>query len=296
MIRLTLTPLIRVKELHRFIQRIFKRQTALSVVIVIAVFSLRTAEAFAIEIVISWKSPKTTGIISGYNIYYGTTSRHYDSVVAVPNVTSAILTDNFIEGLTYYFALTTLNTDGNEGPLSTEASIKVLTDPPVVYFSSSAISGSVPFIVNFFDESLHGPDSWLWNFGDGTTSSMRNPFHVYGDPGVYSVTLTAANDLGSDTFVQPAYVDTTPCMNFPVKNGAIDNQTLQGAYDEALDGECILSQAKTFYEELVMDRKIAITLRGGYDCQYEKAVLGSKINGKLIIRDGALTVQNIIIQ
>jgi PKD repeat protein len=42
--------------------------------------------------------------------------------------------------------------------------------------------------------------SWAWDFGDGTGSSERNPFHFYRDEGHYDVTLTVTdNDGGSET-------------------------------------------------------------------------------------------------
>gem|GEM_PF-4537706 len=33
-------------------------------------------------------------------------------------------------------------------------------------------------------------NQWAWNFGDGSTSSEKNPVHVYNDPGQYTVSLT----------------------------------------------------------------------------------------------------------
>ena len=40
--------------------------------------------------------------------------------------------------------------------------------------------------------------SWNWNFGDGTTSSQRNPSHTYTNPGQYTVTLTTVSTFGCD--------------------------------------------------------------------------------------------------
>ena len=39
-------------------------------------------------------------------------------------------------------------------------------------------------------------DSFLWNFGDGTTSTLENPTHSYAAPGTYNVTFTISNALG----------------------------------------------------------------------------------------------------
>ncbi len=43
--------------------------------------------------------------------------------------------------------------------------------------------------IRFYDDSYQA-SSWLWNFGDGNTSSAQNPTHAYNAPGDYTVTLT----------------------------------------------------------------------------------------------------------
>jgi PKD repeat protein len=71
--------------------------------------------------------------------------------------------------------------------------------PPVASFTSTPVSGNVPFNVTFTDTSTNYPTSWLWHFGDGTTSTARNPTHTYTTQGTYSPTLTATNSSGSGT-------------------------------------------------------------------------------------------------
>ena len=52
--------------------------------------------------------------------------------------------------------------------------------------------------VRFEDRSEGAIDTWHWDFGDGTTSSERNPFHTYAQDGVqYTVTLTVSGPEGS---------------------------------------------------------------------------------------------------
>lgn len=57
--------------------------------------------------------------------------------------------------------------------------------------------------VQFTDKSLAAPDSWLWNFGDGSTSVLQNPAHTYGSAGDYNVTLTATK--GGSAVTSQAY-------------------------------------------------------------------------------------------
>ncbi|HBX51189.1 MAG: hypothetical protein A2275_09130 [Bacteroidetes bacterium RIFOXYA12_FULL_35_11] len=73
--------------------------------------------------------------------------------------------------------------------------------PPVANFSSSVISSCMG-LVSFTDVSSNAPDSWHWDFGDGTTSTQNNPQHIYSNDGVYTVTLISANSYGSDTIIK----------------------------------------------------------------------------------------------
>lgn len=57
-------------------------------------------------------------------------------------------------------------------------------DPPVAAFTSNVTSGSNPLAVQFTDQSTNNPTSWLWNFGDGTTSTEQNPTHTTQQPEV----------------------------------------------------------------------------------------------------------------
>ncbi|WJI09196.1 PKD domain-containing protein [Methanobacterium sp. CWC-01] len=73
-------------------------------------------------------------------------------------------------------------------------------------FSASSVSGMAPLTVNFTDQSLNSPTSWLWDFGDGGTSTEQNPSHVYTAEGTYTITLTATNSSGSDSEVKTGYI------------------------------------------------------------------------------------------
>ena len=44
--------------------------------------------------------------------------------------------------------------------------------------------------IHFFDMSVGNPVSWAWNFGDGNSSSLQNPSHIYAQAGLYNVCLT----------------------------------------------------------------------------------------------------------
>ena len=61
-------------------------------------------------------------------------------------------------------------------------------------------------VVSFIDTSTGSPTSWLWDFGDGKTSTLQNPTHVYGEMGGYTVTLIVKNAAGSSTISKEGYV------------------------------------------------------------------------------------------
>jgi hypothetical protein len=75
------------------------------------------------------------------------------------------------------------------------ASCTPVAQKPVASFKFTTAGHSVVFV----DESSNAPTSWLWNFGDNTTSTEQNPAHVYLSKGFYTVTLTTTNAQGSDT-------------------------------------------------------------------------------------------------
>ena len=57
-----------------------------------------------------------------------------------------------------------------------------------------------PLTVHFTDQSYDSVTRWMYNFGDGQTSSLKDPAHIYTTPGTYHPWLIATNYLGcSDT-------------------------------------------------------------------------------------------------
>jgi len=82
--------------------------------------------------------------------------------------------------------------------------------PPVASFEVAPDHGIMPLSVQFTDTSAYTPTTWVWAFGDGETSTEQHPTHLYPSPGAYTVTLTVANDDGSDVATRPGYITVTP--------------------------------------------------------------------------------------
>jgi gliding motility-associated-like protein len=84
----------------------------------------------------------------------------------------------------------------------------------VASFTASPTSGCAPLLVNFTDNSTGAPTTWSWNFGNGNTSSLKNPGTTYATPGTYTVTLTASKSGSSNTTTKTITVFAKPTANF----------------------------------------------------------------------------------
>lgn len=90
--------------------------------------------------------------------------------------------------------------------------------PPTADLQAAPIVGCYPLSVTFTDNSTLGdpPTSWLWNFGDGTFSTMQNPpVHSYSSPGFYYVIFQACNSGGCD--IDTLTVNVTDCGALPIE-------------------------------------------------------------------------------
>ena len=95
--------------------------------------------------------------------------------------------------------------------------ILVTSPAPIANFEPDTTSGTYDLPVNFVDLSTGPIDSWLWDFGDGNTSSLQNPAHVYGSEGIYSVSLLVEGPGGSDTMTCDSCITVSappPVANF----------------------------------------------------------------------------------
>jgi beta propeller repeat protein len=80
------------------------------------------------------------------------------------------------------------------------------TEPPVARFTALEPWGIAPLKVLFSEESPGEPTAWLWDFGDGGSSTSQNAEHIYTEPGTYDVTLTCSNMAGSATYTRHSYI------------------------------------------------------------------------------------------
>lgn len=97
---------------------------------------------------------------------------------------------------------------------------------------------------------------WLWNFGDGSTSTEQNPEHKYQTPGKYTVSLTVNNDQGeTDTLTKTDYItviddvppptcDSDPLVTYTTKEDFASGNSVGVDYN-TVPGELTISSEST---------------------------------------------------
>jgi len=83
-------------------------------------------------------------------------------------------------------------------------------DKPHANFTAVPLDVCAYVPIDFTDLSTGLNDQWLWNFGDGTTSTGHNPSHVYTDTGYFSVQLIVWSNGCPDTIKFNNYVHINP--------------------------------------------------------------------------------------
>jgi hypothetical protein len=99
------------------------------------------------------------------------------------------------------------------GPMGEDRSylnINVTAVAPTADFSADILEGPAPLPVQFTELATGTAETFLWDFGDGTTDGSRNPAHTYADPGTYTVTLTVSGDAGEAAATKADYIRVLP--------------------------------------------------------------------------------------
>jgi len=138
----------------------------------------------------------TTPAVTGAT-YSWTGPNSFTSALRTPTISSAVAANAGTYSVTI--------TQGGCASLAGTTTV-VLNAPPVAAFAGAPTSTTCSGFVQFTDNSTGGPVSWLWDFGDGQTSTMQSPSHTYTAGGTYAVTLTATNGCGNNQIIRADYV------------------------------------------------------------------------------------------
>jgi len=102
---------------------------------------------------------------------------------------------------------------------------------PVAVAAASSSGGDVPLTVTFSSAGSTDPNGsiagYLWDFGDGSTSTLANPAHTFATPGNYVATVTVTDNLGAKSVNTVAVAATAP--NIPPVAVATANPPEGGA-------------------------------------------------------------------
>ena len=92
--------------------------------------------------------------------------------------------------------------------------IEVINSLPEVNFTINPETGNTLTMFEFNDLSIDSDgdiEEWLWNFGDGNSSTEEKPYHYFSYPGYYNVTLTLKDDQnGFNSSTILIYVENSP--------------------------------------------------------------------------------------
>ena len=175
---------------------------------------------------------------------------------------------------------------------------------PVAAFFADQIEGYAPLTVLFTDLSLGSPKSWEWSFGDGSTSSEKNPFHIYQSPGTYTVSLTVTNTYGTNKEVKYEYITIKPLSTHDIfisesragylaDDGSITLRVLKEPSKIKIGGKIVSFQIGDLVQLTVhngmQDGQIYITNNGLYDFKFADVTL--LVNSEVIARGPINSVQ-----
>ena len=127
-----------------------------------------------------------------------------------------------------FFSSWSTPADGWEAEITTSTPTEGLS----ANFSANATSSSLPFTVNFTDESVAYSgeiNSWAWDFdGDGITDNTeQNPSYTYSTQGIYSVRLIAGNGTTLDTLTKEDFITAGEVFLMGTTTGTV---TTEGGY------------------------------------------------------------------
>jgi len=100
----------------------------------------------------------------------------------------------------------------------TATEVVTLNDPPLASFTTAGpyCEGNT---ISFTNTSSAGATTWNWDFGDGGTSTLQNPTHVYANAGTFTVTLVvSANTCQSLPYTFNVTVHPKPQSDFSFPN------------------------------------------------------------------------------
>jgi hypothetical protein len=225
--------------------------------------------------------------LTGYTVHVGTAPGSYSQHIDVGNVTSFTV-NGLNDGTTYYFAITAHDAAGNVSGFSNEESKSFPADYTLT--ASAGTGGNV----NPPSTVLHAGESFTFFITPSNgyqTANVTVDAVSVGAVSEYTFSNVSTSHTLSATFTPLALVKLIGSVQgtFPL---------LQESYDVVPVGTAAtaLVRAQGFSENLVLDKEITFTLKGGYDAAFAANPDMSIVDGTLSVQRGALMADNLIIR
>ncbi len=97
------------------------------------------------------------------------------------------------------------------------------------------------FQVQFYDNSLKNPDSFIWNFGDSTSSILQNPIHLFSEHGNYNITFTIIKDDSIKQVIENIEINSFAFSKLNSDIGGSDGDINWVNYDNDGDLDALIS-------------------------------------------------------
>lgn len=138
------------------------------------------------------------------------TNRHWDFGDGfATNTVLANVSHSYANAGTFHVTLTVEGPLGANAKTRTNYIVVAQSSGPTPNFIATPTAGKAALMVTFVNQTVGSGLSYLWDFGDGETSTLANPLHTYSNAGTYSVSLTAMNSSGTNTFPRDNYIHVT---------------------------------------------------------------------------------------
>jgi hypothetical protein len=194
----------------------------------------------AADVNLQW-DPSSEPNVVGYRMHYGSASRNYDQIMEVGNCTSCVVR-GLEQGLTYYFAVTAVNSESQESGFSNEvrAALSTTNQPPLANAGPDQnVNEGVTVTLSAANSTdpEGGVLTFLWYQVSGNPVSLNHPSEsqaTFTSPNVgpdgesltFQLTVTDSQGLqSSDTCLVNVLWLNQP----PIANAGTDQTVLEGA-------------------------------------------------------------------
>ncbi len=205
------------------------RRAALVTLILGILCALTPLPGFAAgSVTLAWDASQGTNVIANYNVYYGIASATYTNTAAAGTNTTVSIS-NLVEGVTYYFAATAVDSVGLESDYSTEVStlipVKLTNQPPTL---NALANVTINENAGLQTVSLSGISSGATNESQTlTVTATSSNTGVIPTP---TVTYTSPAATGSISFTPLANANGSSVITVTVNDGGSSNNVISRTF------------------------------------------------------------------